>query len=261
MTGEGIRRREDASERALVLAAQEGRPQERHELVQRFMPLIDSMARRYRGLASIERRELRQEGVLGILRALERYDPELGTPFWSYASWWVRQAMQRLVSELSGSIVLSDRAFRQLARLKEAERSYLQNSGRHPGIRELAERVGLSVEHVQSLLSAERRARPLHEPAHGADPSAPTVADTLADPSSGDGYERVCGQAAAERLPELLAELDERERGVLLARYGLAGREWSLRELGATLGVSAERVRQIESATLQKLNQVAAAPH
>jgi RNA polymerase primary sigma factor len=260
MNGERTPKHQEAADRALVLAAQEGRPRERHDLVRRFLPLIDSVARRYRGLASIERRELRQEGVVGLLRALERYDPDLGTPFWSYASWWVRQAMQRLVSELSGSIVLSDRAFRQLARLKEAERSYLQANGRQPSVRELADRVGLSLEHVQRLLCAERRARPLHEPAHGSDASAPTIADALDDPRSGDGYERVCRRAAAERLPELLAELDERERRVIHARYGLEGREQSLRELGARLGVSAERVRQIESATLQKLNAAAAAP-
>jgi RNA polymerase primary sigma factor len=241
----------------LVLAARDGHPRERRELVQRFLPLIDSTARRYRGLTSIDRRELRQDGVLGLLRALERFDPALGTPFWSYASWWVRQAMQRLVSELSGSIVLSDRAFRQLARLKEAERAHLQAQGRQPSVPELAEHLGIPVEHVQCLMAAERRARPLHEPAHGHDPAAPPLVEALADVSSEDAYERACRHAAAERLPELLSALTDRERGVIRARYGLGERQRSLRELGEALGLSAERVRQIESASLNKMHAAA----
>jgi RNA polymerase sigma factor (sigma-70 family) len=244
-------------ERALVLAAQAGDPHARHELVQRFLPLIGGVARTYRGLPSVERRELIQEGVLGLMRALERYDPALGTPFWSYASWWVRQAMQRLVSELSGSFVLSDRAFRQLARVRNAERRHLQSHGRSPTVREIAQETELSVDQVQSLTEAQRRARRLEEPAPGSEPTSATLGDSVADPGSEDGYDRVCQKCAAALVPELLARLGERERAILRGRYGLDGRPRSLRELGEELGVSAERVRQIETASLDKLRGVA----
>jgi RNA polymerase primary sigma factor len=240
-----------------VLAAQAGDPQSRHDLVRDFLPLIGGVARTYRGLPGIERRELIQEGVLGLLRALERYDPTLGTPFWSYASWWVRQAMQRLVSELSGSFVLSDRAFRQLARVRNTERRHLQEHGRQPSPREIAREVELPLEQVESLTSAQRRTRRLDEPAPGTESSTATLGDSLADPRSEDGYERVCRKAAAERLPELLEALGERERGILRGRYGLDGHPRSLRELGEELGVSAERVRQIETASLDKLRAAA----
>ena len=87
------------NERELVLAAKECRGEARGALLEAFTPLIGSVARGYRGASGIGRAELTQAGGVGLLRALERYDPELETPFWAYASWWVRQAMQELVSE------------------------------------------------------------------------------------------------------------------------------------------------------------------
>ncbi|HEY1515750.1 MAG TPA: sigma factor, partial [Solirubrobacteraceae bacterium] len=94
--------------------------------------MIASVARAYRRSTAVGREELTQEGVVGLLRALDRYDPDRGVPFWGYAAWWVRQAMQQVVSELSAPMVLSDRALRQLARVKHAQRRFEQTSGREP---------------------------------------------------------------------------------------------------------------------------------
>ena len=116
---------------ALVLAAQVD-PGRREELIEEFRPLIATVARPYCRHGSIERHELMQQGVVGLLEALKRYDPSLGTPFWAYASWWVRQAMQQVTSELDGPIVLSDRARRSLSRLAAARRAYLQEQRREP---------------------------------------------------------------------------------------------------------------------------------
>src|SRR5690348_12055713 len=102
------RRPRDAAVEAevrLVLAAQRGGADERSELVESFLPLIASIARGYRRSTRISRDELMQEGVVGLLRALERYEPGRGVSFWAYAAWWVRQAMQDVVSELSGPLV------------------------------------------------------------------------------------------------------------------------------------------------------------
>src|SRR4051794_11966076 len=104
-------------ELALVLAAQARAGPERDRLVGAYLPLIGSVARTYVATGNVERRELMQEGIVGLLRALQRFDPEFGVSLWAYASWWVRQAMQQLVSEMARPIVLSDRALRQLARL------------------------------------------------------------------------------------------------------------------------------------------------
>ena len=95
-----------------MLAAKQGGAREREQLIEAFSPSIVGVARMYRNSSRVKWNELLQEGVVGLLRALERYDVELGTPFWAYAKWWVRQAMQQLVSELTGPVVLSDRALR-----------------------------------------------------------------------------------------------------------------------------------------------------
>jgi RNA polymerase sigma factor (sigma-70 family) len=101
-----------------MFAAKECRGEARGALIEAFTPLIGHVARGYGGASGVGRAELMQQGVVGLLRALERYDPDLGTPFWAYASWWVRQAMQQLVSE-SRPVVVPDRAARQLACVRE----------------------------------------------------------------------------------------------------------------------------------------------
>ncbi|MCW3029991.1 MAG: polymerase, sigma 32 subunit, RpoH, partial [Solirubrobacterales bacterium] len=110
------------SERALVLAALRGGERAREDLIEALRPAIASVARRYRHTHGVTHAELMQEGVVGLLNGLERYDPQRGVPFWVYASWWVRQAMQQLISEVSRPTVLSDRAQRGLARIREARR-------------------------------------------------------------------------------------------------------------------------------------------
>lgn len=241
------------AERTRVLAAAQGGAKEREALVEAFMPLIASVARAYRHSPRVDRDELLQEGVVGLLRALERYDPALETPFWAYAAWWVRQAMQRLVSEMTRPIVLSDRALRQLARVKDARHVYAQRRGREPAADDLAQETGLPREHVQCLIAAERSPRALEEPAgDGASPGI-TLGELLADPCAEDAYDGVPRRLALAQLPAVLDGLTDRERTVIRARFGLDGRELTLREIGQDLGLSAERVRQIEGASLDKL--------
>jgi RNA polymerase sigma factor (sigma-70 family) len=235
----------------LVRAAQTGDAAARAELLESLAPLIRSMSGHYETTRPV-RSELVQAGAQGLLRALERYDAEIGTPFWAYAAWWVRQAMQQLVSEVARPMVLSDRALRQLARVQDARRQRTQAQGREPTAAELAEDTGLTPEQVQNLSAAERRPRALEEPTSGSGEGR-TCGESIVDPRAEDAYDRVPWHAEIPALEGWLGALSERERTIVCARFGLHGREHTLRELASTLGVSAERVRQIEERALDKL--------
>jgi RNA polymerase sigma factor (sigma-70 family) len=247
-------------ERELVLAAQSGDAAARARLVETFMPLIAASARVYRESPRIDRLELLQEGVLGLLRALERFEPERGVPFWGYAAFWVRQAMQQLVAELTRPMVLSDRGLRHLARLKDAHREAVRETGREPGRDELVQRSGLTDDQVDGLLLAERPARSTDEPVEAHDGALGTFGDLLVDPLAETEYERVLETIGIQQLLALLSALSDREREILRGRYGLDGDEESLRQIGARLGLSAERVRQLEQRALGKLAAASGVP-
>jgi RNA polymerase sigma factor (sigma-70 family) len=222
--------------------------------VEAFLPLIASVARMYRESPGIERVELLQEGVVGLLRALERYDATRGVPFWAYASFWVRHAMQQLVAELTRPVVLSDRALRQLARVRDVHRQALRETGAEPSREALIERTGLSGDQLDDLLVLERPPRSTDEPLSTDEGATGTFGELLVDPLAEGEYERVLDAIEGEELLALLSGLSEREREILRARYGLGkGEEQSLRSVASGLGLSAERVRQIEQRALGKL--------
>jgi RNA polymerase primary sigma factor len=240
----------------LVIAAQSDHLA-RARLLEEFRPLIANVARGYAQSTSVDRAELMQEGAVGLLRALERYDATLGTPFWAYAGWWVRQAMQELVKELMRPIVLSDRALRQLAQIKRARGRFTQEHRREPTVCELSACTGLTAEHIDHLAAAERQPRALEEPVDGENGDLAMLRDLLVDPGAEDAYDGVTWRVHLVELPRLLEVLTDRERVVIGGHYGLGGTDETLRELADRLGVSAERVRQIEQAALEKLRDAA----
>ena len=245
-------------ERKLVAACEGGDATATRELVDAFMPAIDGVAHHYRASSSLAMAEFRQEGVVGLLRAAKHYDGGRETPFWAYASWWVRQAMQRLVAELSGPVVLSDRGARRLMQVKRARSRYQQDHGQEPSVDDLSTATHLSRDHVESLIAIER-------PSGGLDQRAPgetdtTVGERLADPEAEDGYERVDRLAEARQMEELTADLDSRERDIVLAHYGIGSRAFTLREIACGLHLSVERVRQLEERALGKLRTAAEPP-
>ena len=249
-----------AIERRLVQAAKRGDRQAREELVEAFLPLIAGVARVYRSFGAITRTELIQEGMVGLLRALERYDPALEVPFWGYATWWVRHAMQQLIAELTRPMVLSDRALRHLAQLKRAHAEFVQQHGREPTGSELAAATGLSDVQVDELLVLEHAPRSLEEPISNSDGELGMFGELLVDPLAHDAYEQLLDHSEIEQVRALMGSLSDRERMILRARYGLDGPEQSLRDVGERIGLSAERVRQIEQRALGKLRAGAGAP-
>jgi RNA polymerase primary sigma factor len=244
-------------EHELVVAAEGGDVAARERLVTSFLPTIGGVARIYRNSSAVNRGELMQEGVVGLLRALERYDPDRGAPFWAYASWWVRQAMQQLVSEMTRPIVLSDRALRRLARLKKARRDYIQAEGREPAVSDLVAATEFSRAQVDSLLAVERTPRGLEETRMGEEGSTGTLGDLVADPKSEDEYERVVDTMETGELADLTDSLVEREREIVCSHYGFGRPAKTLREIAEGLDLSVERVRQLEERALVKLREAA----
>jgi RNA polymerase sigma factor (sigma-70 family) len=237
----------------LAIAARTRRPAARKRVVESFMPLIGSVARIYAGVPGVDHQDLVQEGVVGLLRALERYDPQRGTPFWAYASWWVRQAMQQVVSELSRPVVLSDRALRQLARVRAARQTFERANSREPSSAELASASGVPLEQLGRLSAADRPPRALEETLREPSEGGATFGETLLDERAEQAYEESALRMDAAEIPRLLDRLDQRQRRVIAARFGFGAAEKTLQALGQELGVSAERVRQIEDAALQQM--------
>jgi DNA-directed RNA polymerase sigma subunit (sigma70/sigma32) len=170
-----------SGEQRLVREAIAGDRLARARLVESFLPVIGSVARNYRSSQQITRTELVQEGVVGLLRALERYDPSLGVPFWGYASWWVRQAMQQLAAELTRPIVMSDRALRQLSQVKDAYAN-LQSTGDNVTLAELAEHTGIDPVQIGNLIAADRPSKGLEQPIQGEEGHIGAFGELIADP-------------------------------------------------------------------------------
>jgi RNA polymerase primary sigma factor len=255
------RRLSAQEERELVVATERGDSGASRELVDAFLPLIASMARRFDFGGAVERAELMQEGVVGLLFAARRFDPRMETPFWGYASFWVRKAMQELIAEVTRPAALSDHAVRELAKVKAARRRHLQGSGAEPSRAELAAATGLGGAQIDKLLAIDRTPRSLDEPMGGEDSGA-TMAfgDTVPDPDAEQDYDHVLDRLEIRAVRDLADELDERERTVLMRHYGLGQPARTLAEIGSQMGVTAERTRQIERGALEKLRAAAAAP-
>jgi RNA polymerase sigma factor (sigma-70 family) len=245
---------------ALIEAAKRGDEHARERLIDEYLPRITAVSRRYALSEHVERLELVQEGVVGLLQALERYDPGRGTPFWVYAQPYVQRAMQRLVAELGDAAVLSDHALQRLSRLKTAEDELMQEKGHAPSSEEIIARAGVDREEAEKLLAATRPPRSLQEPITADDGGViGSLGDLVDDPRALDDYDSVLDAIEAEELLPLLGALSDRELMVLRLHYGLEGEPQSYKQIAERLGVSTRRVRDRERRALAKLARVARA--
>jgi RNA polymerase primary sigma factor len=246
-------------QRELVVAAEGGDEESRRQLVESFLPAIRGLARRFAAGGRVLPSELTQEGIAGLLFATRRFDPRIGTPFWAYASFWVRKAMQDLLEEVTRPVALSDHAVRGLAQIRAARRDYVDAHAAEPSPAQLAVATGFTRTQLESLLVVEQTPRGLDEPLRDDDEEegSVTLGDMIADPEAEDAYQHVLD---AMEVRDLGRRLDEREHTVLWSHYGLGRPSQSLTEIGAGLGLTAERVRQIEAGALKKLREMAAEP-
>ena len=218
--------------------------------------MVTRVARRYAG-QDVELADLVQEGVLGVLRAVERFDPSRGVPFPAYAMWWVRQSMQQAIAEQSRSVRLPTHVLWDIHRLRDARGEVLADAGRSASAVELERRLAWSRSRLEDVLRAERPAMSLDAPYRGDEGEVDGLGDLVGDPLADQAYEDVITSVSADAVRALLSTLTDREQQVLGWRLGLGGQELSFRQIARRLGMSAERVRQIEQRALVKLRTAA----
>jgi RNA polymerase primary sigma factor len=242
-------------EEEIQLAAQiqRGNEEARQHMIRANLRLVVKIAREYEGLG-LPLLDLINEGNIGLMKAVDKFDPAKGAKFSTYSSWWIKQSIRRAIANQAKTIRLPSHVIEKLCRLRKAAIKLQEELGREPSNDELAEEVGLPAKKVASLRLAAIRPASL-EMSLGEDETSRLV-DLVPDERAENPFRELDDKNTTGLLRELIQRLDQREARILRYRFGLdGGSEKTLEEVGRYFGVTRERIRQLQNAALVKLRK------